>query len=192
MRKYNKKIDLKKVLPLLLEKYGLGFNEKDKLFYSNIYGKIFGDCVFTNGIIQTTQAYADAGEQVYFYYMTHQPLLNHDSRFGIETAKKPDYIGADHADDIYFTFGLPFLPQNLKNGFRFSYGEEEMSKKMMTYFTNFAKSGNPNMPVKLELEWPLYDTKSKQHIEFKTPTLGLGENLGKDSMHLYSNELSKL
>jgi len=73
--------------------------------------------------------------------MTHALLLNHDEAFGPTVAHKPDYIRADHTDDIQFTFGYPFLPRQLKDGYRFSDEERRLSLQMMTYFTNFARNG---------------------------------------------------
>uniref|UniRef100_H2XYR8 Carboxylic ester hydrolase n=1 Tax=Ciona intestinalis TaxID=7719 RepID=H2XYR8_CIOIN len=173
LRKYDKylmqTIDYNKALPVLI---------------MSLYGRMMGDCIFVNRIIQTSQANSDKGVDTFLYFMSHPPLHKH--------ARLPDHIGTDHADDIPFTFGLPFLPNSLKSGYRFSADEAKLSKNMMTFFTNFAKTGNPNKPLPLETEWPLYNSESRKHVEFTVPSIKVGSNLGQDKLHLYNKKLAKL
>ena len=60
--------------------------------------------------------------------------------------------GAHHAAEIPFVFDSHFLPINPSG--------ERLTDVMVAYWTNFAKSGNPNgetIP-----KWPAYDTKTKR------------------------------
>ncbi|XP_078492090.1 fatty acyl-CoA hydrolase precursor, medium chain-like [Ciona intestinalis] len=221
LRKYDKTIDCDKALPVLIMRYSRGLNVKDKMYYSNLYGRMLTDCVFINRIVPASQEHSGkyilnecnlfiilciraiavkcfaerkihTGGDTFLYLMSHPPLHKHDASYGPLSGELPIHIGADHADDIPFTFGFPFLPAVLKSGYRFSADEEKLSKKMMTFLTNFAKTGNPNKPVPLEVDWPLYNSESRKHVEFTLPSIKLGFNLGQDKLHLYNKKLAKL
>ena len=81
------------------------------------------------------------GASTYFYHMTHQPRHSHHDDYGPKEGRKPSYVGADHVDDVFFNWGLPFLPDSINDGFHFSQDEADLSRLMMTYITNFAKTG---------------------------------------------------
>ncbi|MFA5879817.1 MAG: carboxylesterase/lipase family protein [Candidatus Margulisiibacteriota bacterium] len=67
-------------------------------------------------------------------------------------------VGAGHAMDIFYVFGIV----DTKKGF--PEADVELSNKMMDYWVNFAKTGDPNSPG-LPL-WLAYETKTDQNIEF--------------------------
>merc|ERR1712137_10873 len=63
--------------------------------------------------------------------------------------------------------------------------EYELSYRMVTYWTNFAKSGNPNEPVQLSpsINWPQYDLTDQKYINFN-------KDMTEDSIqtHLFDRE----
>lgn len=67
---------------------------------------------------------------------TYSYLFSHPSRMPIY----PKWMGADHADDLQYVFGKPFATPL---GYRAQ--DRTVSKAMIAYWTNFAKSGDPNM-----------------------------------------------
>ena len=85
--------------------------------------------------------FLELGNPTFLYYFKHSPLYNHDNRFGPLKAFKDSFVGADHSDENLLMFGFPFMDEYLKEGFYFSNEEKILSKKMMKYFTNFAKYG---------------------------------------------------
>ncbi|XP_072034468.1 acetylcholinesterase-like [Amphiura filiformis] len=104
-------------------------------------------------------AEADAGS-VYAYYFNHHP-----SKSIINTP----WSGACHADDLVF-FGIHFTP----NDFNLTDVEVEMTLKMIQYWTNFAKTGNPNIGTENEeasspaaklLEWPQFTLDKRMYKE---------------------------
>ncbi|XP_039250266.1 cholinesterase-like [Styela clava] len=81
----------------------------------------------------------------------------------------PEWMGTLHGYEIEFAFGLP-LDKTL------NYTEQEtvLAKKMMKYWANFAKSGNPNLPVHkkssseniLLPNWPVYNEDTEASLVF--------------------------
>ncbi|KAL1785545.1 bile salt-activated lipase [Sigmodon hispidus] len=67
---------------------------------------------------------------------TYSYLFSYPSRMPIY----PKWMGADHADDLQYVFGKPFATPL---GYRAQ--ERTVSKAMIAYWTNFARSGDPNM-----------------------------------------------
>jgi para-nitrobenzyl esterase len=66
-----------------------------------------------------------------------------------------DDPGAAHATDIEYVFGTM---ETKKLAWRDS--DRKVSELMVSYWTNFAKTGNPNGPGLAQ--WPVYDAKSRQ------------------------------
>eukprot|EP00058_Branchiostoma_floridae_P028614 XP_002614105.1 hypothetical protein BRAFLDRAFT_245503 [Branchiostoma floridae] len=77
-----------------------------------------------------------AGYRDYFQFQ-HRPSWHHS---------KPGHVKADHGDELLFVFGAPFFdwPRNPADpAWRLNFTEEErvLSRKIMTYWTNFVKTG---------------------------------------------------
>uniref|UniRef100_A0A8C8A9Y4 Carboxylic ester hydrolase n=1 Tax=Otus sunia TaxID=257818 RepID=A0A8C8A9Y4_9STRI len=100
-----------------------------------------GDHLFVLSAIEVARYHRDAGNPVYFYEFQHRP----SSAAGVV----PEFVKADHTDEIAFVFGKPFLA---------GYATEEenkLSRTVMRYWTNFARNGNPNGEGLVH--WPQYD-----------------------------------
>ncbi|XP_051025141.1 acylcarnitine hydrolase-like isoform X2 [Acomys russatus] len=82
---------------------------------------------------------------VYFYEFQHQSSFLKDFR--------PPNVKADHADEVPFVFGSFFW------GMKLNLTEEEtlLNRRMMKYWANFARHGNPNS--KGLPDWPVMNQK---------------------------------
>ncbi|EHA98727.1 Bile salt-activated lipase [Heterocephalus glaber] len=78
----------------------------------------------------------------------------------------PRWVGADHADDIQYVFGKPFVTPL---GYRTQ--DRTVSKAMIAYWTNFARSGDPNMGHSaVPTHWYPYTTENGNYLNI-TSTL---------------------
>ncbi|NXV16650.1 SASB hydrolase, partial [Cepphus grylle] len=114
-----------------------------------------GDPLFVLSAIEVARYHRDAGNPVYFYEFQHRP----SSAAGVV----PDFVKADHGQEIAFVFGKPFLAGDvsmltkvflLKHWYA-TEEENKLSRTVMRYWTNFARNGNPNGEDLVH--WPRYD-----------------------------------
>ncbi|XP_015588144.1 neuroligin-1 [Cephus cinctus] len=113
--------------------------------------------------------HARRGAKTYFYHFNYQ-------------TRDSDYLqrlGSVRGEDIPYLFGLPlvaggpFFPQN------YTRQDQGVAEAVLTFFTNFAKTGNPNEPHNIEsvdygtvkektrfrgLTWDQYETGSQQYL----------------------------
>ncbi|XP_067908605.1 bile salt-activated lipase-like [Heterodontus francisci] len=87
---------------------------------------VVGDAGFLAPLVMTSDFIAKATKGVYIYYFTRHP----------NASVSPEWIGAGHGDELVFVFGVPIMGGPLV-------GEEEfaLSQQIMSYWTNFAKTG---------------------------------------------------
>ncbi|XP_062605522.1 acetylcholinesterase-like [Saccostrea cucullata] len=115
-----------------------------------------GDFNFACATVDLAGEYAAAGLNVYYYLYDHRSSVN---PWG-------EWMGVMHGDEIMFIFGQP-----LDNDFEYETKEKRLSKKMMKYWTNFAKTGNPNKEPSEEKsldDWPIHTYKDREYIVLDT------------------------
>nr|XP_034974962.1 fatty acyl-CoA hydrolase precursor, medium chain-like isoform X1 [Zootoca vivipara] len=133
-------------LQIILDEY-LG-DTKDRAKLRDRFLDMMGDMVFVAPSVEIARYHRDSGAPVYLYEFQCRPsALKHT---------KPDFVKADHGDEIGFVFGVPFLSSELAALMgKATEAEIELSRKIMKYWSNFARNGNPN--GKGLVEWPRYD-----------------------------------
>ncbi|XP_023315853.1 neuroligin-4, X-linked-like [Trichogramma pretiosum] len=113
--------------------------------------------------------HARRGAQTYFFHFNYQ---SKDSEY-------PQRLGSVRGESLPYILGLPltlggrFFPQN------FSRADQVVAEAVLTFFTNFAKTGNPNEPHAIEsvdygtvkektryrgLTWDKYETNTQQYL----------------------------
>lgn len=96
----------------------------------------------------------------------------------------PDWFtnGALHGDELIYLFGIDNL--NLRN-VTFSDEDEQLSRKMMTYFTDFAKYGNPSD------DWPKFSSSGREYMDIATTSTARSGFLG-DKADFWLNKIKKI
>ncbi|KAH9512733.1 hypothetical protein Btru_038050 [Bulinus truncatus] len=146
-------------------KYTDWIDPEDQVRLRGQVEKAVGDHMFTCSAAAFAKAMSKAGQDVYFYRFSHR-IVNHDW---------PDWMGVLHGDEIFFVFGLP-----VKNRNKYTKEEEKLSRKMMKFWTNFAKTGNPNRgPGELEMrEWPKFKHNEQLYLNISTDMLDSSSSWG--------------
>ncbi|XP_077986665.1 fatty acyl-CoA hydrolase precursor, medium chain-like [Glandiceps talaboti] len=132
--------------------------------YFDPFVQIFSDELVVCPTDLFARGLAEAGLQTYYYSMSHIPAK---SIFKVEWAK------AAHAEDLAFVFGSHFRE---KGDWIMPQEDLDVSLQMMKYWTNFAKTGNPNLSSEnaeltseeKSVEWPAFTVPEMYYKDIST------------------------
>nr|XP_051702886.1 cocaine esterase-like [Oryctolagus cuniculus] len=125
---------------LLMDEY-MGSNEDPKTLMAQ-FQEMMADAMFVMPALRVAH-FQRSHAPVYFYEFQHRPSFTKDLR--------PPHEKADHGDELLFVF------RSLYFGSKVPLTEEEelLSRRVMKYWANFARNGNPNGEGLLH--WPMFD-----------------------------------
>jgi para-nitrobenzyl esterase len=102
------------------------------------------------------------------------------------TAPGREAVGAPHGSEVPFVFGtLARAPVNVRSNAM----DQQISATMQEYWTNFAKTGNPNganLPA-----WPKFDPEARAYLEFTNAGPVAKEGLRRAVCDLYTEKLKR-
>ncbi|XP_062061541.1 neuroligin 4-like isoform X3 [Lepus europaeus] len=99
---------------------------------------LFTDHQWVAPAVATADLHARYGSPTYFYAFYHR----------CHTDTRPAWAAdAAHGDEVPYVFGVPLLGPADLFACNFSRNDVMLSAVVMTYWTNFAKTGDPNQPV---------------------------------------------
>ncbi|XP_067653683.1 cholinesterase-like [Haliotis asinina] len=101
-------------------------------------------------------------------YSPDNPTYVYSFNHRLSVSPFPQWIGATHAYELDFMFGWV-----LDKSLGCTDEEMELSRTVMSYWTNFAKSGNPNSPVPVKVNWPVSNNTDLSYM-----ALDVGSKLG--------------
>ncbi|XP_060067071.1 uncharacterized protein LOC132547323 [Ylistrum balloti] len=145
----------------------------------------FSDAFFTTPAIKALMAHAEGNTRT----STYQYIFKRPSPIPPVKEHPPWWRNnsSAHASDLFFLFGLEDF--QTKFNISVSSADVSLSKIMQKYWTNFAKTGNPNsddVPM-----WSGYDAVHQSYIDLDA-TITLGQHLYEDSTSLWLKRLPKL
>ncbi|KAK5900577.1 hypothetical protein CgunFtcFv8_025526 [Champsocephalus gunnari] len=92
---------------------------------------------------------------------TYSYLFSEPSRMGGIARPYPSWMGADHADDLQYVFGKPF-----SSPLGYWPRHRDVSGYIIAYWTNFAKTGDPNKGGQsVPTPWPQFTGTGYQYVE---------------------------
>ncbi|MBW2091704.1 MAG: carboxylesterase family protein, partial [Deltaproteobacteria bacterium] len=133
--------------------------------------KLVSVSIFVSGARTMARAAVSKQPKVYLYHFTRVPPI-----------ERIKHLGAFHAAEIFYAFG------NLGPALNKSETDRNLSEKMMAYWTNFARAGDPNgegLPL-----WPAYETAKDQHLELGAE-IKIGQGLYREACDIFEIRLKK-
>lgn len=125
----------------------------DPLKNRDALDRMVGDYAFTCPVVNFAHRYAETGNNVYFYYFNERASNN----------PWPTWTGVLHGDEIAFIFGDP-----LNKSRNYDAAEIGLAKRMMSYWANFAKTGNPSLSADgtwTPIYWPIHSPTKREVLE---------------------------
>ncbi|XP_050400098.2 neuroligin-4, Y-linked-like [Patella vulgata] len=129
-------------------------------------------------------AYQNTGSKTYQYEFCDR----HDFQ-----SKDPWIKGALHGDELLYVLGMP---EEL--GFYYEITDEQFTAKwplatmMMDYWTNFAKTGDPNSPRKPPVEWREYTSSDKNYLYITSDDIANRKHLNARRTAFWTSYVPKL
>ncbi|XP_005343953.1 neuroligin-1 isoform X6 [Microtus ochrogaster] len=98
---------------------------------------LFTDHQWVAPAVATADLHSNFGSPTYFYAFYHH----------CQTDQVPAWADAAHGDEVPYVLGIPMVGPTELFPCNFSKNDVMLSAVVMTYWTNFAKTGDPNQPV---------------------------------------------
>ncbi|KAM9317435.1 neuroligin-1 isoform 3-T3 [Gastrophryne carolinensis] len=98
---------------------------------------LFTDHQWVAPAVATADLHSNFGSPTYFYAFYHH----------CQSDQVPAWADASHGDEVPYVFGIPMIGPTELFPCNFSKNDVMLSAVVMTYWTNFAKTGDPNQPV---------------------------------------------
>ncbi|XP_011295269.2 uncharacterized protein LOC101895461 [Musca domestica] len=152
---------------------------------------ILSDARVVGPLLQTGLFHAEVNRRNYMYVFGH-------NSFGGPHASLPHSIAGE---ELAFVFGAPLASAGLFHGIHYTPQEKLLAEAVMSYWCNFAKTGNPKAPWKesfinlhalewdrYDLEWPEFNKRSQAYMNIGIPP-SIGYKYRQVYMHFWNKEL---
>lgn len=120
-----------KIYEILMHHYSDWEKPKDATIIRDNLMELLGDAQYIAPMVELTTQHASLDANTFFY------SFNYPSR----TESYPRWAGGVHGDDLTYVFGAPLTDGIDPFVSTYSNGEKMMTEAVMTYWTNFVKTG---------------------------------------------------
>ncbi|XP_066267429.1 pyrethroid hydrolase Ces2e-like [Branchiostoma lanceolatum] len=127
--------NLEKITEAILAEYRDADKPDDPMAIQNQFTQMFGDSMFVAPAVLAAEKHSAAGARVFLYENQYRPSV---------FPHRPEWAGSDHFDDMLMVSGLPFMePYDLPEPVSYTEADKTVSREMMAYWANFARTGDP-------------------------------------------------
>ncbi|CAG9829909.1 unnamed protein product [Diabrotica balteata] len=154
---------------------------------------ILSDARSVAPMIQTAKYHSLLNMQSYFYVFKHKTTSKNYIR-------EKTYTG----EELPYVFGIPLGGPKYHFTDKYTDQERLFSEIVMMYFSNFAETGNPNVPrrnlfinlspaywTQFDVDWPEFDNKNERYLELEIPPQPL-TSYRKEEMKYWNEMFSKV
>nr|KAF6439627.1 acetylcholinesterase (Cartwright blood group) [Rousettus aegyptiacus] len=139
---------------------------------------VVGDHNVVCPVAQLAGRLAAQGARVYAYIFEHRA----------STLSWPLWMGVPHGYEIEFIFGLPLEPS-----LNYTIEERAFAQRLMRYWANFARTGDPNDPGDPKApKWPPYTGAAQQYVSLNLRPLEVRRGLRAQACAFWNGFLPKL
>ncbi|KAF3813969.1 hypothetical protein GH733_018001 [Mirounga leonina] len=139
---------------------------------------VVGDHNVVCPVAQLSGRLAAQGARVYAYIFEHRA----------STLSWPLWMGVPHGYEIEFIFGLPLEPS-----LNYTAEERTFAQRLMRYWANFARTGDPNDPRDPKVpQWPPYTAGAQQYVSLNLRPLEVRRGLRAQACAFWNRFLPKL
>ncbi|XP_075770046.1 cholinesterase-like isoform X2 [Pelodiscus sinensis] len=129
---------------------------QDDTRYLWAMGHTTGDHSFVCPAAEVAGREADAGWPVYVYYFTHRSHV----------LPMPEWMGVPHGAEVPYLFGT--LASLRGANYTLPEADVALSRKLMRYWAEFARSGSPTGPGSAKEQWPRYKSTEQNFLRIST------------------------
>ncbi|XP_063224788.1 uncharacterized protein LOC134532300 [Bacillus rossius redtenbacheri] len=157
---------------------------------------VLSDARVAAPLVRAAGFHSGANPRSYFYVFTHRSLFGD---FADERQHR-----SIHGEELPYVFGVPVDGDDSHFHQAYNLSENLFSEAVMTFWTNFAHTGNPNAPKRLsylthskkeweqyDIDWPEYDVKNQSYITLGIPPK-IGHHYRKKTISFWNEVLPKL
>ncbi|XP_006046512.1 acetylcholinesterase isoform X1 [Bubalus bubalis] len=139
---------------------------------------VVGDHNVVCPVAQLAGRLAAQGARVYAYIFEHRA----------STLSWPLWMGVPHGYEIEFIFGLPLEPS-----LNYTIEERTFAQRLMRYWANFARTGDPNDPRDPKApQWPPYTAGAQLYVSLNLRPLEVRRGLRAQACAFWNRFLPKL
>ncbi|GFS19776.1 neuroligin 4 [Elysia marginata] len=184
-----------KIYEILDHHYTDWSHESDPISNRNNVLELISDGQYVAPLVEMADFHAETAD-TYLYSFSHST-----QSAGLGEAED---IQGIHGDELPYVFGSPLVNGSSPFPASFTDAERLLSETMMTYWTNFAKSGNPNEPRNrtsfqrnerhrrsVNLKWPKYEAETKEYMSI-SPRPSVQHHYRAEKLALWLNLIPKI